>query len=295
MQKASYGSKTYLVDVTDKITNNGLTLGNDYNSVLQDPCFGVVKELHIEGQGFSKVSLKENTPFTLNKNSAIYPPLFLVYSCKAKDEELVLSQVESFSCSGLSALSTLYIEICGEGGEKLRSTLLYLFPEAFITLHEEETPEYFGTLRLWQLGQEQGNAFVLYCLSSDHTRVQSGKRNSLDKDIFAELVSNWSACVDILNLFSSLNKLGWRAGRQGWIWHNVFWVKTSYLKECEKPVLTKNKYYYEYWLARRVRNPELVQTETVLKSLNNSDYILSLNDCCSMSKEKCNIGESYYD
>jgi hypothetical protein len=294
MQKASYGSKTSMVDVTEKIVGNGLSLGNDYNSVLQDPCFGVVKELHIEGQGFSKVSLKENTPFTLEGKNIDYS-LHVVYSCKAKDEELVLSQVESFSSSGLSSLATMHIEICGEGGEKLRSTLLYLFPEANITLHEEETPEYFGISRVWKLGQDLTNALVFYCLSSDHTRVQSGKRNSLDKDIFAELVGNWPVCVDILYLFSSLNKLGWRAGRQGWIWHNVFWAKTSYLKECEKPLLTKNKYYYEYWLARRVRNPGQSQVETVLKSLNNSDYILSLNDCCSMSKEKCNIGESYYD
>lgn len=294
MQKAFYGSKTCLVEVTDKITNNGLALGSDYNSTLGDPCFGVVKELHIEGQGFSKVSLKENTPFALHVKNQDYS-LHVLYSCKAKDEELVLSQVESFSSSGLSSLANLHLEICGEGGEKLKSTLLYLFPEADISLHEEETPEYHGTSRLWHLGQEHKNALILYCLSSDHTRVLNGKRNSLDKDIFAELVGNWSSCVDILSLFSSLNKLGWRAGRQGWIWHNVFWVKSSYLRECEKPVLTKNKYYYEYWLARRVRNPELVQAETVLKSLNNSDYILSLQDCCSMSKEKCNIGESYYD
>ena len=29
---------------------------------------------------------------------------------------------------------------------------------------------------------------------------------------------------------------------------NFFWVRGSYLKKCNKPIITNDRYYYETWL-----------------------------------------------
>lgn len=47
-----------------------------------------------------------------------------------------------------------------------------------------------------------------------------------------------------------VNKAGYSAAANGWIWFNFWYVRASYARTLVKPILTQRRHYYEDWIGR---------------------------------------------
>lgn len=60
--------------------------------------------------------------------------------------------------------------------------------------------------------------------------------------------------IEKVGLFPAIgdeNPFGKFGGHGGYIWYNFWYATGKYLSNCEEPVLTDNRYYYEEWLGRQ--------------------------------------------
>lgn len=95
-------------------------------------------------------------------------------------------------------------------------------------------------------------------------------------------IHNWQTCIQYLSYFPSIDKITVFTSSSGWSWYNFFWVRSSYVKNCEYPLKTERRWYYEDWLARK-KGKEWQESSTEL-AINSSNYQFDKN-FLSMNKD----------
>ncbi len=110
--------------------------------------------------------------------------------------------------------------------------------------------EYHGISHIWQLGQIYSSKTdaILYFHGKNITRHEFYIRDKKQE----ALLYNWKMIMHLFMRFPFIDKIGNRASIHGWVWENCWWVRGSYLKRVEKPIITTRRHYYEDWLFRRV-------------------------------------------
>lgn len=262
--KAVYGCVDKFIDVTrfirDFVSHNKTNKLPDkltnYNKIFTDPCFGKEKQLIIEKEDM-KVYIKEDSPVEFWNGDI--KDLHLIYVCNCLDKSVIEKQLKYLS--SLNGQAKIHVEIYNK--EDIESLILFYLPEATI-MKREDNVMYFSLDYLHSLNF----GYTLYCLAYDITRLH------LEQEIFASLILNYKKCVDILNFFASVNKIAYRGSKDQMVYHNVFWVRNSYIKTCEKVEFTNQKPYYYNWLLTGKTKP---------------------CDCFSICEDKENIGASYYN
>jgi hypothetical protein len=76
----------------------------------------------------------------------------------------------------------------------------------------------------------------------------SEERSPIEKYLTKDIVSNHKKVLKIFDKNENIKKIGTLPADKGWIWFNFFYVRGSYLKNCEKPIINENRYYYETYL-----------------------------------------------
>jgi hypothetical protein len=114
----------------------------------------------------------------------------------------------------------------------------------------EETHEYHGIEKVWELGQSFDNTtdIVFYFHSKGITHSPFYFTPGFEKPMLEEI----NRVEEAFNLFPTIDKVGYEFGGLGWIWYNVFYARGSYLKRVERPLRTNRRHYYEDWLGRVV-------------------------------------------
>ena len=74
-------------------------------------------------------------------------------------------------------------------------------------------------------------------------------RKKVEAIFSSVILKRLESCTHLLNTFPNSSKLSGCFSPQGFAWHNFWLAKGSYLKKLEKPPITSNRYFYEYWLS----------------------------------------------
>jgi len=98
--------------------------------------------------------------------------------------------------------------------------------------------------------------------------------------LFRNVIDRWK---EVINIFKNknINKVtfGCSKERNNWGWYNFYWVRGSYLKKCEKPIITDNRFYYEEYLGTQCNKnniDECYSLSTNNTQLHNNDEIVSI-------------------
>jgi hypothetical protein len=156
----------------------------------------------------------------------------------------------------------------------------------------ENSHEYLGALKVWEC--RHSFDIILYFHSKGISRYRGGKRENIESKIFDMVIREWKYVLWIFENMLSIDKIGPCCSKQGWIWHTVYWTRGSYLQKVEKPVRTKDRYYYEFWIAKQVYDIQHLYP-TKKYSLSDKRYNYRYTNCWNLKtiNQFKNIGSFY--
>jgi hypothetical protein len=310
--KVWYGAPNNYRTVTKTINNmkidNVIDMTNQsYNNVFGDHILGRHKHLRIEHPLLnSPVYVAENTPITMNMGDIdiLSIPLNVVYFLNTRVNStyyyLMESQLEQLKKTDLHNVASVYVEAVVEkgNGDRVIEEILNILPQAIVHIYEEDFFEYHGIHRVWQLSQSDPNNITLYFHSKGISHIpvmtEDNCRHPVEMEMFDISIERWRHNITLMHLFPSINKVGHSASEYGWIWHNYWWARGSYLRTCEEPTKTRRRHYYEDWLCRSSKKG--LPYSHIERPANPSVYDTNKYDCYGIYSNEdtihSNIGSS---
>ncbi|AYV81066.1 MAG: hypothetical protein Harvfovirus15_10 [Harvfovirus sp.] len=180
--------------------------------------------------------------------------VYFAYLNKAKAWwEIILGQLIELKDSGLLNHGKLYVCLTGASPAIAMAKVLInsLLTAVEIQTSEENRYEYPGISLVWNLANQptlDPDTKILYFHSKGMFSGPKIGRCFVEKYLTKTVVLDYE---DVLKIFddSNVNKIGVGASARGYIWFNFWWVRASFVKNCEKPkVSNHNRYYFETWL-----------------------------------------------
>ena len=111
--------------------------------------------------------------------------------------------------------------------------------------------EYPGFIWLYELAQENPNSSMLYLHTKGMVYHHSNERDMCEKTILRYTIRNWLQTMQIFEENKMIHKIGVYPSTEGWIWFNIFWVRSDYLINSNPPEYKPdNRYYYESYIGR---------------------------------------------
>lgn len=308
--KIYYGCPGNYIDVTDIAKSMGkygsVSIKGHYNDIFGDVCIGRAKHLRIDHPRLlHPVYVKEDTDIDIDlcNTGIITIPINVVYFLNTRVNKgyihLVRAQLEHLKRLGLVSVCRLYVEVVVEKdtGDKVIGEILSIVPTAIIHVYEEDYFEYHGIYRVWQLSQSDPNNMTLYFHSKGISHISNPTpdncRHPVEIQMYNICIDNWIQNLAIMSIFPSIDKLGHSVGTSGWIWHNFWWARGSYLARCEEPLKTRRRHYYEDWISRKTHYT--LPYSNIERSITNDNYDISISNCfgCYSNNRELpiNIGE----
>lgn len=192
--------------------------------------------------------------------------VYFVYINPKKDWKKIISgQLNDMKNSGILDEADVYIEVNNSNAasdvKEFFSLLDYSIKN--VEYHQDNTFEYYGIHKLWSLSHEDKYEYLIYL----HTKGMSYRNkffNLVKGRNIRELILTYYTFKDYKHTLSVLdsNQEIIRAGimprcdddsfyKTGcFIWFNFYWIRSSYVKTLEEPVITDDRYYYEAWAAK---------------------------------------------
>ena len=154
---------------------------------------------------------------------------------------------------------------------------------------EKNLYEYPGIHKVWQLGKQDSDAFILYFHARGISRIKLGRfrrnRQPLERRLFRRVITEWRKNLLWLTAVRSADKVGISHGGNGWIWFNFWWARASHIAHLEEPEQTERRHYYEDWLGRYARSAA-------------GEYANTLDRCISIAYSErrglYNIGSDFH-
>lgn len=209
---------------------------------------------------------------------------------------LFARQMQDLAANGLlnGTDSILYVVSSGTADDKivLQEEIMRIFGSAYdIRLEhtEQNLFEYPGIRKVWELGRQDSDAYILYFHARGISRIKLGRfrrnRQPLEKRLFRRIIGEWRRNLFWLAAMPSADKVGISHGGNGWVWFNFWWARASYIAHLEEPEQTERRHYYEDWLGRYSRSAA-------------GEYANTLDRCISIaySERRClfNIGSDFH-
>jgi hypothetical protein len=121
-----------------------------------------------------------------------------------------------------------------------------------ITTFLKNEYEYQGIKKLYDLANMYPNKYYLY-LHSKGMFNRNGISRSKDEVILTKsILKDWKDNISIFKKNKNIVRMGMFPADGGWVWFNFFWATGRYLRTCEEPKLTSDRYYYESWLCNSI-------------------------------------------
>jgi hypothetical protein len=293
------------------VSDGRLFIDNAYNNYFgQDPQPFRKKKLTVTIGEFI-ITVNENTPIHITEHITAVGKLFIfyfgnMYINREHNFKLVSQQLQDLIATKiLERVNTeLSLVFCcpDDIQDRLVKMLKCVFKQHHFSLHlySNNNHEYRGIHHVWRCAQENDDpsSVIFYMHSKGITRYNGLCMDWLYIFSYYSMICFWEYILKMLEHVPSINKVGSSCSEEGYIWHNIFFVRSSYVKELEEPIITDNRYYYEQWLGRRKKpgveySPSLPEYE-----MTSENYILSYSDCFStISEDKYsfyNIGSFRY-
>lgn len=124
------------------------------------------------------------------------------------------------------------------------------FPDAKIKVSHQNNFEYEAMKTVYETALQNPNRILAYF----HTKGMSYKirnRARVERTLFRLTFQNWKNIINLLKINSKIHKAGLIPSLGGkHVWFNFWFAKTDYLSTLEEPVITEDRYYYEWWLGK---------------------------------------------
>lgn len=231
------------------------------------------------GKLLTRKVTKKGRRQTLRQRGGATPPIYIVYfayldvgdknwnTSRAKD--LVTLQLQELKDIGLAdAAKEIHVVFASPKRSnfnnasslrlnKAKKNIKAIIPK--VTYHKVigNTFEYGGIDRVWNIANdmpesERQNSLILYFHSKG---MSNGPKNAVkteeNTNITNTVIKPWKDIVARFASDSKVNKAGYSASKEGYIWYNFWWARASYIVGCPRPILTDSRYYYEVWLGKR--------------------------------------------
>lgn len=170
-------------------------------------------------------------------------------------KKIVKGQLSDLQFSGLLEQSRLYVHITDTSNKyipeckKLVSS--FYSREIIFSSNQENQYEYPGFKLMYNIAQEYTDAAILYLHTKGMVYHHTNDRDMCEKTILRYTIDNWEKTLSLFDKNQILNKIGVYPSTEGWIWFNIFWIRSDYLQNCNPPDYTpENRYYYESYIGR---------------------------------------------
>lgn len=266
---AKYGINDKMIDVTDivikKLVKNNhviIPANFEFNDHFDDPAVGNIKFLILQINNKKHIMREGKMPIDIVYPINIYyKKITIVYYAFINPdnhwENIVIDQLIHLSTCGLLDIAEIYIHVTGEEQfhEYVINLIKTIIPQAIVYVSIENKYEYPGIHLVWKLAYEKPNNIFLYFHSKGMSYYTIGRRHD-EKQIFQEVVLPWEKILSIFRDFSIgdniINKIGFGSAQNGFMWFNFWWARGSYLIECEEPIISDNRWYYEEWISKKL-------------------------------------------
>lgn len=191
---------------------------------------------------------------------------FAYINHKKNWKKIIYSQLSDIRRSGVLKEASLYIEVSdSEDSSEVKHFFNNLnFPLTSVNFHNKNTYEYFGIHKVWELAINNEHEFLIYL----HTKGMSYKQHlstglksgRSPREILLTYLTflNFRHTLEIFDTHKDVSKIGAfpkkdydpNDQRGCLIWFNFFWVRSSYVRQLEEPLITSDRFYYEDWLAQ---------------------------------------------
>jgi len=203
--------------------------------------------------------------------------VFYFFNAKvaAPDSPILRNQVRTLISSGLIVSSefarkSIFItvtvnqddiasveRIIDEELAPLKKLAQALTPRIVIDYCHEDLFEFHALDKAWEMARlsDFDNTLILYFHGKGAShRNLIDQRNPREQFLTRIVVENWRLNYRSLILFPGVQKLGFMAGGNGWLWYNFWWARSDFIRSLERPVVTDRRHYYEDWLGRCVQD-----------------------------------------
>ena len=293
------------LDVSSFVSDGKFCIENTYNDYFgQDPQPGTEKQLTVTIEDF-RFTVHENTPVYITDEITAVGKLFIfyfgnMYINRENNFKLVQIQLQDLINTKILERANTDLSLVFCCPDDIQDALVEMLNSVFsghhfsLHLYSDNNHEYHGIHHVWKCAQENDDpsSVIFYLHSKGITRYHGGDMDWLYSFCHYTVISFWNYILKILEHMPTIDKVGSSCSKEGYIWHNVFFVRSSYVRELEEPIMTDHRYYYEQWLGRR-RKPGVEYSPTLPEyEMTAENYIFSHSNCFStISAGKfCNIG-----
>jgi hypothetical protein len=173
--------------------------------------------------------------------------VYYIYINPQRNWKCIISgQINDLKNIGLIPFSKLYCVIC--------TPSINLFNECkklinivnanyyHITVNNYEYP---GIKKLHELGTIYPEKLFFYMHSKGMVFHKNNGRNHEEIQVLRNTIKYWKYILYIFKNYSFIDKAGLFPDHSGVIWFNFFWIRGSFLKKLNPPIISSNRYYYE--------------------------------------------------
>jgi hypothetical protein len=209
---------------------------------------------------------KKNDIFNINKKNDIFIIYYIFINPNNNWKDIIIGQLKDIKDSGIICNTfhniNLLILLSSCSMDNINDAIAIIndffkdiaFNKYNIKTTNDNLYEYPGIFHLYTKGVENPDALLLYFHSKGMSFHNNVGRITDEIKLTRYMLFYWKKIINIFNDKKHINKISLACSDEGWGWFNFFWVRGSYLKNCDEPIITDYRYYYESWLGRAMKN-----------------------------------------
>jgi hypothetical protein len=170
--------------------------------------------------------------------------------------DIIHFQLTEMYNSGILEKSVLSIEICCERTDLVETTKSIINdffndkPDCkfYTTFSDVNRFEYHGIKKIYDSASEKPDKVHIYIHSKGMFFGPCQGVSPENSILTTKTLEKWRETLKLFNNDDEILKAALIPSNDGFSWFNFFWASSKYLKTCEEPQLTDNRWYYEGWL-----------------------------------------------
>jgi len=191
--------------------------------------------------------------------------LTIVYFVWINDQknwrEIIRGQLQSMKDSGIFSEAKIFVVVSCQDIDlivNVKISLLNIMGLVGIRNYELDVYnsnlyEYYGIKKLYDLSLISPTTIFLYIhakgMSNTYSNIDT--RHNYETALTQGTILEHRNTVDLFNSHPEIMLCGLFPAdhhKRKFIWFNFFWCRATYIKTCENPIISNNRYYYETWL-----------------------------------------------
>jgi hypothetical protein len=162
-------------------------------------------------------------------------------------KSIVLGQINDVKNIGLFDCCKFFCVICTPEIRLFNECKKIINESKIIYTHElVNNFEYPGIKKLHELGTLYPEKILFYMHSKGMVFHSTNDRNLHEMNILVNTIKNWKYIIRIFKKYPFIDKAGLFPDISGIIWFNFFWIRGSFLKDLNPPIISTDRYYYEH-------------------------------------------------